>query len=106
MGVFAVCQRPPGNSQVTGLRGKGRQCSRNSSSRIGLRRVGAQLAVTKQMGEVLADVLGTELVGRPVEMTREVRDGPQVSAYGSLAVITTLEFRSIIFRTRVTGTSL
>ncbi len=41
---------------------------------------------------VLTDVLRTELVGRTLEVTREIFDGLEVDAGCSLGVITTLEF--------------
>ena len=41
---------------------------------------------------VLTDVLRTELVGRALKITREVLDRLDVAVFGSLGVITTLEF--------------
>jgi Phage integrase, N-terminal SAM-like domain len=41
---------------------------------------------------VLADVLRSELIRRAPKVTREILDGSDVAAYGSLSVITTLEF--------------
>src|ERR1035438_10197508 len=41
---------------------------------------------------VLADVLRSELIRRAPEVTREILDRLDVAVYGSLSVITTLEF--------------
>jgi hypothetical protein len=51
-----------------------------------------QLPVAEEMGHVLANLFGAELVRRTVEMARRVVDGTEVSARGTLRVITTLEF--------------
>src|SRR5260370_37726142 len=41
---------------------------------------------------MLADVLRSELMRRAAEVTREILDRLDVAVYGSLSVITTLEF--------------
>src|SRR5271166_5232677 len=51
-----------------------------------------EFPLAEQMGLVMADVLGTELVARALEVTREIFDGLEVDAGRSLGVITTLEF--------------
>src|SRR5208337_3085380 len=51
-----------------------------------------EFPLAEQTGLVMTDVLGTELVGRALEVTREIFDGLEVNAGCSLGVITTLEF--------------
>src|ERR1700733_11704886 len=51
-----------------------------------------QLLLLKQVGLILAQVLRTEPVGRLMEMPGEFLDDPDVGFYGTLSVITTLEF--------------
>src|SRR5271165_3867279 len=51
-----------------------------------------EFPLAEQIGLVMTDVLGTELVGRALEVTREIFDGLEVDAGCSLGVITTLEF--------------
>src|SRR6202047_658789 len=51
-----------------------------------------QLSLTEQIRLVLADVLRSKLIRRAPEITREIRDRLDVAVYGSLSVITTLEF--------------
>src|SRR6266849_3766962 len=53
---------------------------------------GIQLLLLKQVGLILAQVLWTEPVGRLMEMPGELLDDPDVGFYGTLSVITTLEF--------------
>src|SRR6202162_2328677 len=53
---------------------------------------GAQLLLLKQVGLILTQVLRTELVGSLMEMAGEFLDDPKVGFYGTLSVITTLEF--------------
>lgn len=57
-----------------------------------LHRAGVQLLLLKQVGLILAQVLRTELVGPLMEMVGEFLDHPNVGFYGTLSVITTLEF--------------
>jgi len=49
------------------------------------------------MGLILPDVLGTELVGRLVEILRELAHDADVSCCGTMRVITTLEFLQHLF---------
>ena len=51
-----------------------------------------QLLLLKQIGLILAQVLRTEPVGRLMEMAGECLDDPNLGSYGTLSVITTLEF--------------
>src|SRR5271166_5380150 len=51
-----------------------------------------EFPLAEQIGLVMADVLGTELVWRAPEVTRKIFDGLQVYPGCSLGVITTLEF--------------
>src|ERR1035438_1258897 len=51
-----------------------------------------EFPLTEQVRLVLTDVLRTELVGRALEVTREIFDGLEVDVGCSLGVITTLEF--------------
>src|ERR1035438_10502108 len=51
-----------------------------------------EFPLAEQIRLVLTDVLRTELVGRTLEVTREIFDGLEVDAGCSLGVITTLEF--------------
>ena len=44
-----------------------------------------------------SDVVWPQLIGRPVEKRRELPDCQQVRSYGSLRVITTLEFLQHLF---------
>src|SRR6266851_3900609 len=53
---------------------------------------GIQLLLLKQVGLILAQVLRTEPVGRLMEMAGEFLDDPDVGFYGTLSVITSLEF--------------
>jgi hypothetical protein len=53
---------------------------------------GIQLLLLKQVGLILAQVMWTEPVGRLMEMPGEFLDDPDVGFYGTLSVITTLEF--------------
>jgi hypothetical protein len=57
-----------------------------------LHRAGVQLLLLKQVGLVLAQVLRAELVGGLVKMVGEFLHYPNIGFYGSLGVITTLEF--------------
>jgi hypothetical protein len=50
-----------------------------------------EFPLAEQIRLVLTDVLRTELVGRALEVTREIFDGLEVDAGCSLGVITTLE---------------
>src|SRR6202011_4323624 len=59
-------------------------CHRASSS--------GELPLAEQIRLVLTDVLRTELVGRALEITREIFDCLDVKTCCSLSVITTLEF--------------
>src|SRR5258708_13067198 len=51
-----------------------------------------KLAIAKQMGHVLADLFGTELVWRTIEIAREILNGVQVRTSGSLFIIPALKF--------------
>ena len=57
-----------------------------------LHRASVQLLLLKQLGLILAQVLLAELVGGLMEMVGEFLHYPNVGSYGSLGVITTLEF--------------
>ena len=59
---------------------------------IVLHRTGVQLLLLKQVGLILAQVLRAELVGGLMEMVGEFLHYPNVGFYGSLSVVTTLEF--------------
>src|SRR5271169_1674442 len=52
----------------------------------------SEFPLAEQIGLVMADVLRTELVGRALEVTREIVYGLQVDAGCSPSVITTIEF--------------
>jgi hypothetical protein len=52
----------------------------------------SQLLHLEQMGLILPDLLGPELVGRLVKVLRELADDPDVGFYGTMGVITALEF--------------
>jgi hypothetical protein len=58
---------------------------------------GSQLLHLKQMGLILPDLLGAELVGPPVKMLRELADDPDVGSRGTTGVITALEFVQHLF---------
>jgi hypothetical protein len=51
-----------------------------------------QFPDAEHMGDVFADLLRRELVGRAVEEARKLLDGSQVGARGRFGVIMTLEF--------------
>jgi hypothetical protein len=53
---------------------------------------GVQLLLLKQVGLILTQVLRTELVGSLMEMAGKFLDDPKVGFYGTLSVITALEF--------------
>jgi hypothetical protein len=53
---------------------------------------GGELTVFEQVDLVGADVFRTKLVGTFPEVRREVRNGVEISSYGILSVIATLEF--------------
>src|ERR1700684_1436142 len=59
----------------------------------GLKMLGrCRVFVAEQIRLVLADVLRSELIRWAPEITREIFDRLDVAVYGSLSVITTLEF--------------
>jgi hypothetical protein len=62
------------------------------SSYVLLYRARIELLVLKQVCLVLAQMFGSELVGRLVEVLGEILHDSQVPFYGTLGVITTLEF--------------
>jgi hypothetical protein len=62
--------------------------------------------IAEQMDLILPNVIRPEPFRRTAEMLGELLGDLDVGAYGILSVIPTLEFISIIFRKRVTGTSL
>jgi len=62
------------------------------SSHVLLDRACIELLVLEQMRLVLAQVFRSELVGRLVEVLGEVLHDSQVPFYGTLGLITTLEF--------------
>ena len=51
-----------------------------------------EFPLAEEVRLVLTDVFRPELVGSALEITREIFNGLNVSAYGSLSVVTTLEF--------------
>src|SRR5689334_3702337 len=51
-----------------------------------------ELSVAKQMSGVLADLIRSELIGRTVEITREILNDTQVGARGTFGVVATREF--------------
>jgi hypothetical protein len=53
---------------------------------------GVQLLLLKQVGLILTQVLRTEPVGPLMEMVGKFLDDPKVGFYGTLSVITALEF--------------
>ena len=53
---------------------------------------GVQLLLLKQVGLILTQVLRTELVGSLMEMAGKFLDDPKVGFYGTLSVVTALEF--------------
>src|ERR1700688_2250330 len=53
---------------------------------------GVQLLLLKQVGLILTQVLRTKLVGWLMEMAGKFLDDPKVGFYGTLSVITALEF--------------
>ena len=54
--------------------------------------VGGQLPVAQQVELKLPDVFRAELVGRPMEVLRELPQSIDVGCYSSLGIVTTLEF--------------
>src|ERR1035437_2948690 len=62
------------------------------SGHVLLHRARIELLVLKQVGLILAKMIGSELVGRLMEVLGEVLHDSQVPFYGTLGVITTLEF--------------
>jgi hypothetical protein len=59
--------------------------------------MGRQLLLFEQVDLVLADMLDAELIGRAVKTLGELPDGADVSACGSLGVVTALEFLKYLF---------
>jgi hypothetical protein len=57
----------------------------------------SQLPHLEQMGLILPDLLGPELVGRLVKVRRELADDPDVGFCGTMGVITALEFFQHLF---------
>ena len=55
-------------------------------------RVRLELSFAEQIGLVLADVIRPELVGRTVEVARELFNGSEIRAYRAGCVVATLEF--------------
>src|ERR1700731_2020562 len=53
---------------------------------------GIQLLLLKKVGLILTQMLPTELVGSLMEMAGKFLDDPKVGFYGTLSVITALEF--------------
>jgi hypothetical protein len=54
--------------------------------------VGSQVPITDQVKLKLSDVLGSELIRRPMEIFRELPQSERMGFYDSLGIITTLEF--------------
>src|SRR5204863_2938758 len=52
----------------------------------------SELSLAEQICLVLADVLRSQLIRRAPKVTRKILDRLDVAVYGSLSVITTLEF--------------
>src|SRR6266850_795610 len=88
---------------MLGLRRNRRQCWRSSSSNMGLsitsrslrplpHRGRCQFLFLEKFGLVFANMPRAQAVWRKVEPSREIFDGANVTVYGSLCVITTLEF--------------
>jgi hypothetical protein len=55
-------------------------------------RVGVELSFAEQIRLVLSDVVWSELVGRAVEITREISNGTKIGAGCAGRIISTLEF--------------
>jgi len=55
-------------------------------------RVLAEMLVTKQVDGIFADLLGPELIGGAVEITRQVLNRCQIDARGTLSVVATRDF--------------
>ena len=53
---------------------------------------GVEFAVLEEVGGILADLIGSELIGSRVVVLGEIPDDPEVRFRGILGVITTLEF--------------
>ena len=62
------------------------------SGHVLLHRTRIELLVLKQVCLILAQMIGSELIGRLMEVLGEVLHDSQVPFYGTLGVITTLEF--------------
>jgi hypothetical protein len=57
----------------------------------------SQLLGLEQMRLILSDLLGPELVRRPVKILRKLADDADVGFCGTMGVITTLEFFQHLF---------
>src|SRR5215470_4582433 len=55
-------------------------------------RVGVELSFAEQIRLILADMIRPQLVGRTVEVSRELVNGLEISARGAGCVVSTLEF--------------